>query len=173
VGDQPKPLFEQGGAVFIPASQGEVYQIRLYNRSPQRVAVALYIDGLNTIGMKRELPSAGKKWVLNPNQTATVRGWQVDANKAREFTFVGFTESVAARQRFTDQIGLITAPFYPEAAARPRAARTRARIGTGAGQEVASAVKQVVFRSAASPAAILTVHYDAADVVGKYKRIGN
>ena len=168
VDGRAKPLHQKGGSLFIPASKGEVFQIRLSNRSGTSVGVALFIDGLNSIGQKRELPSTARKWVLSPGQTAIVPGWQMDLTHARQFVFVGLEESLAARQRFTDQIGLITAAFYPELSA---AEETRGVLGTGEGEQVESRVREVDFRGSDVPAAILTLHYDSSEVVGSYERI--
>lgn len=173
VNGRPKPLYRRGDDLLVGASRGEVYKLRLINRSRQTVGVALFIDGLSTIGAKREVPSAATKWVVRPGQSVEIPGWQVAKDHAREFVFVGLEESLAARERFTDEVGLITAAFYPEAAAQAPAPdeERRGGMGTGAGKRIDSGVTEVAFRAAATPAAILSLHYDAAPVVEQLTRV--
>ena len=49
VDGQAKPLYVKGGSVYIPGTASKEYVLRLTNNSKSRAAVALFIDGLNTI----------------------------------------------------------------------------------------------------------------------------
>ena len=57
--------------------------IRLHNPSPVRVAVALSVDGANTIDARRTVAADARKWVLDPYETITIRGWQTSDARAR------------------------------------------------------------------------------------------
>jgi len=172
VKDQPKPLYQKGRQVFVPVKEGERFQMRLTNLSPHTVAVVLSVDGLNSITQTREVGNRSAKWILKGKTMTIISGWQKDDGTAREFVIVGSDESLAARTRFTDQIGLITAAFYPEKGAKVRPYEGSRGVGTGEGQVIAAPVKRVDFQHEAVPAAILTLHYDAAAVVEKYERVG-
>jgi hypothetical protein len=53
----------------------------------------------------------------------------------RQFTVVDADKSLAARQKFTDQLGLVTAAFYQENT-------SRGPVGTDAGSEIKVKIKQ-------------------------------
>jgi len=169
-----KSIYQHKDDLFIPAITGESYAIKLTNRSMHRVAVALFIDGLNTIGQQREVPSTGKKWLLEPNQSVLVSGWQVDEKTCRQFIFVGASKSLAARKFYTEQIGLITAAFYPEMQpdrTAPASGEETRGLGTGEGNDIQQDVQPVEFLTAPNPIAILALHYDAKSIVEKYSRL--
>jgi uncharacterized caspase-like protein len=151
----------RGNEAFVPLRRGEVYQISAENRSGSLVLMRLLVDGLNTLPEKivtkaivRErttpqeewLPAqrvslnTARFWILDPKRSTqfTVAGFYSatgEAGKYREFLVVDEQKSLAARQDFTDQIGLITAAFYtPKSGSRA--------VGTGAGQERTTEVKE-------------------------------
>ncbi|HYG10609.1 MAG TPA: hypothetical protein VD835_11715, partial [Pyrinomonadaceae bacterium] len=51
------------GRIYVEAVEGEEYAIRLSNPLPVRVAVALSVDGLNTIDARRTTARDASKWV--------------------------------------------------------------------------------------------------------------
>lgn len=144
-GKPVKGVFK-GNDYFVPLSKGDVYEIYVENRSGQTVAMRLLVDGLNTLpeeektkgvktmlwGQRVNLDEA-RAWELDPNYSTinAVRGFVTETGpqgKLKEFTVVDAEKSLAARQQFTDQIGLITAAFYtPKAGSRG--------LGTEAGTE--------------------------------------
>lgn len=168
VGGNPKTLYRNGNSVAITARKGEVYQIRLTNKGTQTVGVALFIDGLNTLYKKRELASTGKKWVVAPGSSVTIEGWQEDKDTARKFVFSDAKESLAARQHFTEEMGIITATFFPEQTQSGEEVRG---LGTAEGESVGSAVTEVDVQFRSVPAAILTLRYGSASEVEKGQRI--
>ena len=80
-----RPLHEYAaqGKTFIEAVEDCEYSIRLSNRTGRRVAVALSVDGLNTIDAKTTTMQKASKWILGPHQTITLDGWQTSSNTAR------------------------------------------------------------------------------------------
>jgi hypothetical protein len=105
-------------ASFVAAKPEERYAVRLYNPLPVRVAVNLSIDGLNSISGKPSGIADGNKWVIEPHSYVTIRGWQIDADKARRFFFTNKQKSYAAwRSSSLDQdlsanCGVIGAAFF-------------------------------------------------------------
>ena len=125
--------------MFVALGKGEVYRVRIENRADHSVMMRLLIDGLNTLPEpKREdldkavrvEPTSQKKSEYLPAQRVSLdeaQAWRLkpkahmipgfysvtgDNAKYREFLVVDAQESLAGRQQFTDQIGLITAAFY-------------------------------------------------------------
>ena len=67
--------------------KGKEYAIRLRNPYGVRVAVALSVDGLNTIDARETTATEARKWVLDPYETVTISGWQTSQTEARRFEF--------------------------------------------------------------------------------------
>ncbi|HEX5965687.1 MAG TPA: hypothetical protein VFY51_07135 [Pyrinomonadaceae bacterium] len=119
VDGRPLPEFESRGRTYIEALRGEEYEIRLRNRSSDCVAVALYVDGLNTIDSSRTSPADASKWVIEPYDSITISGWQMDSDHARRFYFTSERDSYAARLGVTSSLGVIRAAFFRERRRRP------------------------------------------------------
>ncbi|HUY32456.1 MAG TPA: caspase family protein [Pirellulales bacterium] len=138
--------FFRGNDFFVPVRVGEVYEVRLVNRSGRMVLMRLLVDGLNTLPEKattakgvlsyqvaaRVNLDAARHWVLDPGRSVVnaVRGFVTETSnrgKLREFKVVDAVASLAARRKFTEGIGLITAAFYAPAGAE------RGGVGTGFG----------------------------------------
>jgi hypothetical protein len=110
----PAPEFRGNGKVYIEAIHDRPYQLRLTNPFPYRVAVALSVDGLNTLDAKHTDSGSARKWVLDPYETATIPGWQVSSSAAREFFFTGEKKSYGALLGKTENLGVIEAVFFRE-----------------------------------------------------------
>jgi hypothetical protein len=109
-------VYDAIGARYVEALKGRDYAIRLHNPFDVRVAVALSVDGLNTIDARHTTAAAGRKWVIGPHQTITVSGWQTSMAQARRFFFTSEERSYAARLGQPDNIGVISAVFFRERA---------------------------------------------------------
>jgi hypothetical protein len=102
------------GRVYVEAVEGEEYTLRLTNPLPVRVAVALSVDGLNTIDARRTTARDASKWVIPPYGSITVGGWQMSSTRARRFYFTNERDSYANRIGRPSDMGVITAVFYRE-----------------------------------------------------------
>ncbi len=107
------------GSVYVEAVRGQRYALRITNPLAYRVAVALAVDGLNTIDARHTDAWSAKKWILDPHETVTIPGWQVDGSDAREFFFTGEKGSYGAWLGKTGDLGVIEAVFYKEHAPLP------------------------------------------------------
>ena len=114
VDGRPLSEYESRGRTLVEAIRGEEYEIRLRNRSSDTVAVALSVDGLNTIDASRTSPWNASKWVIEPYQTITISGWQMDSDYARRFYFTTERDSYAAKLGVRADLGVISAVFYRE-----------------------------------------------------------
>jgi hypothetical protein len=102
---------------YVEALKGREYAIRIRNPYPVRVAVALSVDGLNTIDARHTAARDGRKWVLSPYQTITISGWQVNSQEARRFEFTTEEKSYGQALGQTANLGTISAVFFKERAA--------------------------------------------------------
>jgi hypothetical protein len=114
LGGVARAEYVHGGTTYIEAVRGREFTIRLRNPTAQRVAVALSVDGLNTIDAKHSDAWSASKWVLEPYETAEISGWQVSGSAARRFFFTGERNSYGAKLGVTQNLGIIEAVFYRE-----------------------------------------------------------
>lgn len=114
VGGVPRPLYPARGSLYLEALRGREYTIRLANPLPVRVAVALAVDGLNTIDARSTSAWKAAKWVLEPYEAVEIPGWQVSGEAARRFVFTGERGSYGAWLGQTENLGVIEAVFFRE-----------------------------------------------------------
>jgi hypothetical protein len=115
----PRPEYVGRGTVYVEALKGREYSLEIRNPYPYRVAVALSVDGLNTIDARHTDPWSARKWVLEPYGSAVIEGWQVSDSAARRFYFTNERGSYGAWLGQTQNLGVIEAVFFRERAPRP------------------------------------------------------
>ena len=114
VDGRPQPVYLAHGTRYVEAIAGKDYAIRLHNPLPVRVAVALSVDGLNTIDARHTSAEGARKWVLDPYETVTIRGWQTSMEQARRFFFTSEERSYATWMGTPENLGVISAVFFRE-----------------------------------------------------------
>jgi hypothetical protein len=114
VDGRPVAEYAARGKTYIEAIKGAEYELRLRNSSPDRVAVALSVDGLNTIDARHTSAWNASKWVIEPYQTITISGWQMSSERARRFYFTNERDSYGAKLGQTANLGVISAVFFRE-----------------------------------------------------------
>jgi hypothetical protein len=119
VAGYPREALYGRGRRYVEASEGAEYELRIRNPLPVRVAVALSVDGLNTIDARRSSSWDSSKWLIEPYQTIRVSGWQMSSSRARRFYFTTERDSYAAKLGRASDLGVISAVFYRENAPRP------------------------------------------------------
>ena len=102
------------GKSYVEAIAGAEYEVRIRNPLPYRVAVALSVDGLNSIDARRTSAWNASKWVIEPYGTIQIGGWQMSSERARRFYFTSERDSYAAKLGQTSNLGLISAVFFRE-----------------------------------------------------------
>lgn len=190
VDGRPRPEYAARGARYIEALAGREYAIRLTNRTPERIAVALSVDGLNSIDAKTTTMQDASKWILDPYQTITIDGWQTGSQTARKFFFTSEERSYGHWLGNTDNLGVISAAFFrerqrplakleqrrdqgaaaemeaPAPSARAEAKRQNSVVesddlaATGIGRELTHEVERVSFDSEELPAVVVALRYE-------------
>lgn len=75
-------------AFAITPDLDDTYRVALTNQTNALIGVVLEIDGLNTNGSADVTgTSEDKKWILLPQQTVRISGWQVSVDEALAFRF--------------------------------------------------------------------------------------
>ena len=129
IGDAPQPRYAHAGRWYVEARNGSEYAVRLRNPYGVRVAVALSVDGLNTIDARETTAAAARKWVLGPYETIVISGWQTSQTEARRFEFTTEARSYGQALGKTANLGVISAVFFKE---RVLTTMTDMRDDTGA-----------------------------------------
>jgi len=151
--------FHARDAIYVEAVRHAEYALRLTNRTGRRMAVALSVDGLNTIDAKSGSAAEASKWVLDPWQTVTIEGWQIGPDAARRFFFTSEDKSYGAWLGATANLGVIEAVAFrelvPPPPRRPLVGRRQrdTSVGMRSGE---SAAPQASGKAAPAPAEELT-----------------
>jgi hypothetical protein len=178
VDGRPLNEYRSRGRTYVEALRGAEYELRLRNSSPDRVAVALSVDGLNTIDALQSSAWNASKWVIEPYQTITISGWQMSSERARRFYFTTERDSYATKLGQRGDFGVISAVFFRErnrpvpitrpseqssSGAQPKLRAEASResdAATGIGRSVRNDVREIDMDLESRPAAELTVRYE-------------
>lgn len=114
VDGRPLQEYAAKGRSYVEATAGAEYEVRVRNPSPYRVAVALSVDGLNTIDARRSSAWNASKWVIEPYGSISISGWQTSSERARRFYFTSERESYGAKLGQTSNLGVVSAVFFRE-----------------------------------------------------------
>jgi hypothetical protein len=179
----PQHRYPHQGRWYIEALKGREYAIQLRNPYGVRVAVALSVDGLNTIDARQTSATDARKWVLDPHETVTISGWQTSRTDARRFEFTTEERSYGQALGKTANLGVISAVFFkervpevrtlgesarsqappPAAAPRPEALAKRADeefAATGMGRRTDHVVTQVRLNLEDVPSHTVNIRYE-------------
>lgn len=110
----PAAEYAARGRRYIEAFENAEYELRIHNPSASRIAVALAVDGLNTIDARHSSAWEARKWVIEPYGTIHVRGWQMSSENARRFYFTTERDSYGAKLGQAANLGVISAVFFRE-----------------------------------------------------------
>ena len=114
VDGRPLAEYYARGRTYIEALKGVEYDLRVRNPTGQRVAVALSVDGLNTIDARHTSAWNSSKWVIEPYGSITISGWQMSSERARRFYFTDEGDSYGAKLGRTENLGVIAAVIFRE-----------------------------------------------------------
>jgi hypothetical protein len=152
------------------------------NRTGQRIAVVIAVDGRNIIsGKKSYLRPSERMYVLGPYEERLYRGWRTAQDTVHRFYFTDDGDSYAGALDDDSAMGVIAVASYREIAKQPRKLRkprpavgglsgraaapgkkqeAEARAGTGFGEQQWSPSYRVRFRPDARSARKYFVKYE-------------
>ena len=83
---------------YLEARKGGHYEVRVHNTSGERLGLVLAVDGLNAInGLRSGLAAHEPMYILDPHESATIRGWRRNLRDVNRFVFVDEQRSYAER----------------------------------------------------------------------------
>src|SRR5437867_3700431 len=119
VGGTPLSQYAARETTYVEALKNRDYSVRLRNGTGERVAIALSVDGLNSIDARTTSASEARKWVLGPYETVTLDGWQTSSATARRFFFTSEERSYGSWLGRTKNLGIIAAVVFRERRPQP------------------------------------------------------
>lgn len=114
IGGTPVYEYAARGTNYIEALKSCEYSVRLRNQTAERIAIALSVDGLNSIDARTTTAGDARKWVLGPYETITLDGWQTSSATARRFFFTTEEKSYGNWLGRTQNLGLVAAAVFRE-----------------------------------------------------------
>jgi hypothetical protein len=143
------------GETFVPIRRGEVYVIRLINRSEHDAAVTVAIDGLSMFAFSevKDAKSGAPKYthvIVDPGKQSDIKGWHVTNEQSDSFQVTEYAKSAAAELNLQSGSGLGTITVcFAAAWAKARPADepedpTREAAATGRGPRIDQKYTEVV-----------------------------
>jgi len=171
------PVYWHEGRAYVVGKPGNEYQLSVRNRQGAEVLAVMSVDGVNVVTGETAHPHQGG-YVLGARGGLEVKGWRKSLSRTAAFYFTELGDSYAARTGRPEHVGVIgvalfrkkpepppaisqVAPIASRGAARD-SAKAAESLGTGHGRNEVSHARQVEFeRATATPAEIITLHYDS------------
>lgn len=183
------PVHEHKGRLYVAGEPGHQYEIRLRNRSSERLLAVTSVDGVNVIsGETAETGQSG--YVLSAWDSVEIEGWRKSMDDVATFYFTRLSKSYAARTGRPENVGVIGVAVFRErspccrnhpfedraevAPAEPLAReeadsaiattpqRAQEKLGTGHGHRETSPVEYVDFqRASTTPTTTIVIYYDS------------
>ena len=112
------PVDSRDGALrsYLEAEKGARYQVRVRNRSGERLGLVIAVDGRNIINGKRsELARSEPMYVIDAWDTQSYAGWRASLETINEFYFTDWKHSYAEAFGDRSARGVIAVAVYREA----------------------------------------------------------
>jgi hypothetical protein len=107
------PIYEHKGRLYVAGEPGHHYEIRLRNRSNERLLAVTSVDGVNVIS--GETADSGQSgYVLAPWDSVEIDGWRKSMDEVATFYFTRLSDSYAARTGRPKNVGVIGVAVFRE-----------------------------------------------------------
>jgi hypothetical protein len=176
------PMYRHDGRWYVAGEPGREYEIRIRNRSGERIMAVTSVDGVNVITGKTA--STGQSgYVIERRDGVDIEGWRKSLSRVARFYFTDLDDSYAARTGRPDNVGAIGVAVFRERRVRNyddrrvpkiqrehdeargpsvQSKRAEPQLGTGHGRSEHSSAEYTRFeRASKRPAEVLTIYYDS------------
>jgi hypothetical protein len=185
MGGGSQPVYVSGGQAYVAGVFGQAYEIRVHNRSGQRVEAVVAVDGRDVITGEPIDPRRHRGHLVHPWGQASIAGFRSSDASVAQFRFSTIPRSYAWRTGTAWGIGTIRVWIFEESVPEPivvlpygvpgaqrgatagEAAPSAPRdMGTEYGEQRWSPVVRTHFvRRSHSANAILGVHYQSHEAL--------
>lgn len=178
----PLPVYVHENRLYVVGEPGHQYEVRLDNRTDERLLAVTSVDGVNVISGKAATEQQSG-YVLDPQDGVSIEGWRKSLNDVATFYFTRLSNSYAARTGRPENVGVIGVAVFrerrpcchphpyqeseraqapPAAADESLARREQDKLGTGHGHRETSRAEYVDFQRAShTPAETIVIYYDS------------
>jgi len=112
--------FRHGGEVWLAGSEGERYNLRLQNHSPERVEVVVSVDGRDVISGRLGDYAKQRGYVLDPFGVLFIEGYRQSLEHVAAFRFASLADSYSAQMGTPASVGVIGVAAFAEKVCRRR-----------------------------------------------------
>jgi hypothetical protein len=108
------PSFRHGADVWIAGAEGERYNLRLQNHSPERVEVVVSVDGRDVISGRLGDYVKQRGYVIDPFGVLVIEGYRQSLDNVAAFRFADLADSYSARLGTPIHVGIIGVAAFSE-----------------------------------------------------------
>lgn len=116
---QAQPVYLSGGQAFVAGVYGQAYEIRVHNRSGQRVEAVVAVDGRDVVTGQPVDPRRHRGHLVRPYGTTSVAGFRSSEAAVAQFRFSTIPQSYAWRTGTAWGIGTIRVWVFEESMPEP------------------------------------------------------
>jgi hypothetical protein len=117
---RPLRAYKHEGKAFIESHENRTYQLRVKNKTGNRVKAVIAVDSLNILTGKPATDDPGETgYVLNPYAEEVFKGYRLDDSQVAAFTFVKREKSYATEAGEGQGNGVIAIRAYAEKTKKP------------------------------------------------------
>lgn len=107
------PVYVHENRLYVVGEPGHQYEVRLDNRTDERLLAVTSVDGVNVItGKTADEQQSG--YVLAPWDGVNIDGWRKSLNDVATFYFTRLSNSYAARTGRPENVGVIGVALFRE-----------------------------------------------------------
>jgi hypothetical protein len=107
------PVYIHENQMYVAGEPGHQYEIRLRNRSNERLLAVTSVDGVNVLN--GETADSGQSgYVLAPWDSVDIEGWRKSMDQVATFYFTRRSNSYAARTGRPENVGVIGVAVFRE-----------------------------------------------------------
>jgi hypothetical protein len=110
-------VYEKDGQRYVIGTPGHEYEVRIRNRTGERILAVTSVDGVNVVSGETASP-AQSGYVIDAHGSVDIAGWRRSLERTAAFYFTDLRDSYAARTGRPSDVGVIGVAVFRE---RPRA----------------------------------------------------
>lgn len=108
------PSFRHGAELWIAGVEGQRYNLRLQNHSPERVEVVVSVDGRDVVSGRLGDYAKQRGYVLEPFGVLRIEGYRQSLESVAAFRFADLADSYSARMGTPANVGVIGVAVFSE-----------------------------------------------------------
>ena len=119
------PTYAQRGELFALGREGQRYNLRIHNRSGRRVEAVVSVDGRDVLSGQPGDYKHQRGYIVPAYGSVVIDGFRQSLDSVAAFRFTSPGDSYSSRMGTPENVGVIGAAFFAEAARRPAVAYQR------------------------------------------------